>query len=229
MLIIRIILLLTLTLLSHNCLAGKEIITHPTPFYASELPFYDLEGNKKYLEEYENSTVLLVFWATWCGTCVNEMHSLDALARDFRKLPFKVIAVSQDFQGIEAVSDFYQKHEVRYLEPFHDYRNTLFKDMKVASLPCSFLINSNNKVTTIFKGEVKWHDDKIRDLILAEIPGTPEVPRNTYKEPSLGPEAAKKLEDHQSNDNMVESNHKNSTNTTKRTDDKSTEESKHNN
>lgn len=171
---------------SHICFASKEIINHPAPFYATELPFYDAEGNKRYLEEFENSTVLLVFWASWCGTCVNEMYSLDALARDFRKLPFKILAISQDFQGIDAVNNFYKKYDIRHLEPFHDYRNSMFKDMKIAGLPCAFLIKPNNKIVTTFKGEIKWHDDRIRDLILAEISGMPEMPRNTYKEPSLG-------------------------------------------
>ena len=42
---------------------------------------------------------LLVFWATWCGSCISELPSLENLAKDFRKLPFKIIALSQDYQG----------------------------------------------------------------------------------------------------------------------------------
>lgn len=225
----RLCLLYIVLLSSHNSFAGKEIIHHVNPYYATEAAFYDERGDKRYLEEFENNTVLLVFWATWCGTCVNEMYSLDVLAKDFRKLPFKVIALSQDFQGIEAVSEFYKNHEIRHLDAFHDYRNNVFREMKVAGLPCAFLIKPDNKVVATFKGEIKWHDDKVRDIILAAIPGTPEIPRNTYKELSLGSEISKKLEDQQVTANINEEKSSNNEKSTKNNDEKSVKERKHDN
>lgn len=198
----RILLFTIITLLSQNSFAGKAIIARPEPFYASETPFYDAEGRKRYLEEFENDTVLLVFWATWCGTCVNEMDSLDTLAKDFRRLPFKIIAVSQDYQGIDVVNDFYKSYEIRHLEAYHDYRNQLFQDMNVVGLPCAFIISPNNKVVLSLKGEVKWHDEKIRELILREIKGNPETPKNTYKIPSVSFNIMKKIEENEVNDNI---------------------------
>ena len=101
----------------------------------------------------------------------------------------------QDLQGIATIRDFYNNNEIRHLEVFHDYRNELFKDMDVVGLPSAFLINHNNKVVISFKGEIKWHDEKIRDMILREIPGTPEAPKNTYKEPAVSFNITKKIED----------------------------------
>lgn len=182
---IKLALSLLTILLCHNSLAGKEIISKPEPFYISQVPFFDATNNKRYFDEFEGQTLLLVFWATWCGTCIDEMHSLDTLAKDFRKLPFKVIALSQDYQGVKMVEQFYKSKEIRHLDVFHDYKNAVFQDMEVVGLPTAFLIDPNGKVKVILKGQIKWHEEAIRNIILDEIPGNPEIPKNTYKAPDL--------------------------------------------
>ncbi len=167
------------------CLASEPIIKTHEPFFTETVAFFDEEHNKRYLDEFEDQTVLLVFWASWCGDCSDSMISLDVLAKDFRKLPFKVIAVSEDHLGIEAIHKFYQDHELRHIEKFYDYKNTLFKSMGIVGIPTAFLIIPDNKVKIEFKGRVKWHDTKIRELILAEIQGNPLMPKNSYRKPEV--------------------------------------------
>ena len=63
----------------------------------------DGQGKFKPVEDFEEGKVYVVeFWATWCGPCVAEMPTLDALAaRQADKLT--VLTVSQDMQGKELV------------------------------------------------------------------------------------------------------------------------------
>ena len=98
--------LVLLVFLAHIVRAEKLIVTKHDEFLDTDTNFFDSEGNKVYLDQYEGSTILLVFWATWCGSCVGELPSLDNLQKDFRKLPFKIIAVSEDYQGIEVVKKY---------------------------------------------------------------------------------------------------------------------------
>lgn len=166
-------------------LASEPIIKMHEPFFTETIAFFDEEHNKRYLDEFEDETVLLVFWASWCGECSDSMVSLDVLAKDFRKLPFKIIAASEDHLGIEAIHKFYQDHELRHLEKFYDYKNALFKSMGIVGIPTAFLIIPDNKVKIEFKGRIKWHDPKIRELILSEIRGNPPMPKNSYKKPEV--------------------------------------------
>lgn len=173
----------TLCILLHvnfTCLAEK-ITTIDNLQTPDDIAFFNEKGAKCFLDQYEGKTILLVFWATWCSSCVKEMPDLDILQKDFRKLPFEIIAVSQDFQGISVLKDFFKVHELRHLKIYHDYQNELFKAFAVIGLPTSYLINAEGRIVKSFAGIINWHEAAIRDIILQHIPGNPETPKNSYK------------------------------------------------
>ncbi|MFV9929595.1 MAG: TlpA disulfide reductase family protein [Rickettsia endosymbiont of Haemaphysalis japonica] len=147
--------------------------------------FFDEEKNQYSLDQFEGKTILLVFWATWSAPCVKEMPDLDMLQKDFRKLPFSVIPISEDYQDIKVVKEYFKSYQIRYLLIYHDYRNELFKALGVVSLPTSILIDPNGKIVTSFVGNTNWYDEKVRDTILSTIPGNYPEPKNSYNEQSL--------------------------------------------
>ena len=118
-------------MLAQNSYAAKKTIIDQDLYTDTETNFFDSEMNKVFLDQYEGKTVLLVFWATWCGTCVNDLEVSDSLAKDFRRLPFKIIALSEDSKGIEVVTKYFAEKEIRHLEIFHDYKNQLFYEFLI--------------------------------------------------------------------------------------------------
>ncbi|MBN8511961.1 MAG: redoxin domain-containing protein [Rickettsiales bacterium] len=179
------ILVVLLALQSNFALAEKLVVTKHDEFIEAENNIIGSEGDKVYLDQFEGSAILLVFWATWCGSCVNELPALDNLQKDFRKLPFKIVAVSEDYQGLEVVKKYFSDNEIRFLEAYHDPQNKLFRELSIVGLPTAYLINPEGKIKYIFNGSVKWQDDEIRRVVLAEISGNPVLPKNTYKSASL--------------------------------------------
>ena len=177
--------------LAHIARSEKLIVTKHDDFLDTDVNFFDANGNKVYLDQYEGNTILLVFWATWCGSCVGELPSLDNLQKDFRKLPFKIIAVSEDYQGVEVVKKYFSENEIRHLEIFHDYQNNLFRSLSIVGLPTAYLINAEGKVKYIFNGVVKWHDNEVRQMIMAQIEGNQVLPKNTFKSASLNKQVVK--------------------------------------
>lgn len=174
-------------LIAFSAKADKTIITNidAESIFVPDTAFFNEKSEKVYLDQFEGKTVLLVFWATWCGSCADELPILDILQKDFKKLPFEIIAVSEDYNGLEVITKYFQDNEIRHLKIYHDYQNQLFKAMDVAGLPTAFLIDPDGKIKTIFKGVIKWQDDITRELILSKIPGNPELPRNSFKEKVL--------------------------------------------
>jgi len=164
-----------------------------------DIPFFGENGEKYFLDQFENKTILLIFWATWCATCVKEMPDIDMLQKDFRKLPFEVIALSQDFQGIEIIKEYFEKQEIRHLKIYHDYQNKLFKAFSVVGIPTSFLINQDGKIITVFTGNIKWYEDEVRNVILSNINGNIVEPKNSYKPQSLN-QVIKSPTDHKKED-----------------------------
>ncbi len=201
-----LLLMLALILLTPNHLpsfAGK--VSNLTTFDAPDnVAFFNEEGEKQFLDQYEDKTILLVFWATWCSACTKEIPELDILQKDFRKLPFEIIAVSQDFNGIKIVQEYFKAQGVRHLKIYHDYKNELFKAMSVVGIPSSFLINTNGKVIMSFTGTINWHDDEIRRQILSHIPGNHPEPKNSYRKPSLNQKLAPASNEQEKSDSPAE-------------------------
>lgn len=167
------------------CQAGKYNITKTDEHLILDGYFFDQNEQKQYLDKQEGTAILLVFWASWCGSCIANLPLLDNLQKDFRKLPFKIIAVSQDGRGADFISKYFQSNDIRHLEVFFDHNHKLFNEFSVVSMPTAFLINSEGKLKITFKGQIKWYNDEIRSMILHDIGWLGEKPKNTYKAPPL--------------------------------------------
>lgn len=172
-------------IISTHCFGENATILRPESSFAPDNHFFNDAGEKVFLDQFEGKTILLCFWASWCESCVDEIPSLDILQKDFRKLPFEIVAVSEDYNGIEVAKNHFTKYGIRHLKLYHDYKNELFKEMSVVGLPTAFLIDREGKIKIIFKGIIKWHDDKIREMLLAEIDGNYILPKNSYISTSL--------------------------------------------
>jgi thiol-disulfide isomerase/thioredoxin len=172
-------------LISTNVFALEQIKSGVKILDGSSAPdsiiFFDDEGNKYSLDKFEGKTILLVFWATWCSACTHEMVNLDVLQKDFRKLPFVVVPVSQDYQGIEVIKKYYKNNDIRYLPIYHDFKNQLFKAFAIVGIPTAILIDQDGKMLISFVGNINWYDEAIRSLLVSKIPGNHLEPKNSYQ------------------------------------------------
>jgi hypothetical protein len=57
--------------------------------------------------------------------------------------------------------------------------------MKVVGLPTAYLIDAKGKLKLGFKGGVNWQDEDVRKIILNNMEGNFELPKNTFKSSSL--------------------------------------------
>lgn len=61
------------------------------------IPVYDFDGFAPFLDQQNDTTYVINFWATWCKPCVEELPAFEALNKNFKKEKVKVILVSLDF------------------------------------------------------------------------------------------------------------------------------------
>lgn len=112
----------------------------------------------KKLSEFTGRPIIVHFWATWCGPCVEEMPDFDKYAGE-HKDEFHFIVVATDQTQGKAVREFYKKHNIKNLELYIEKEGKLARALKVAGLPTSVFVNSKGKELGRIIGTVEWMGD----------------------------------------------------------------------
>jgi thiol-disulfide isomerase/thioredoxin len=123
--------------------------------------FLDPAGKSVSLADFRGKPVLVNLWATWCGPCVKEMPTLDALARSGA---IRVVAVSQDMGGAAKVTPFFKDHGFSTLKPYLDPKLALGTALG-ANLPTTILYDANGREVWRETGGYDWSGDAAKALI----------------------------------------------------------------
>jgi thiol-disulfide isomerase/thioredoxin len=119
------------------------------------MPFAAPGGAAATLGAFRGHPLLVNLWATWCGPCVKELPTLDALAaRDAGKLA--VIAISEDMGGDKQVQPFLKSHGIETLIGYTDVKNELMTAVAAADLPTTILYDSKGHEVWRASGGMDW-------------------------------------------------------------------------
>jgi len=131
---------------------------------APDIAFEDPHGRPARLSDFRGRPLLVNFWATWCGPCVVEMPSLDALAaREGERI--RVLALSQDTNGRQKVTDFFAEHEFTRLEPYLDPDMDIMMALGVETLPTTILYDSEGVEVWRMTGMSEWDGERAARLL----------------------------------------------------------------
>jgi thiol-disulfide isomerase/thioredoxin len=148
--------------LAHGEVAALTMAT--APLKLPDLAFDDADGKPKKLSDWRGKTVLVNLWATWCGPCVVEMPSLDALAaRSGQAL--EIVAISQDLDGRQRVGAFFAEHRFQRLEPYLDPRMQLMPALGLDTLPTTILYDGQGREVWRMTGMAEWGDRRTTRLL----------------------------------------------------------------
>ncbi len=89
---------------------STESILIGKPLPALTLP--DLEGRAHVLSDYRGRRLLLNFWASWCGPCLDEMPALNQAQQKFGEHGVIVLGIAMDEP--DRVRAFLAAHPVSY-------------------------------------------------------------------------------------------------------------------
>lgn len=109
------------------------------------------------ISKYRGKAVLINFWATWCGPCVQEIPSLVSLQKEFGPQGLQIIGVSMDQDGDGPVQKVIGKKGINYPVIMGDEK--ISRDFGgIYGIPASFLVDQSGNVRKRFDG-LTSHDD----------------------------------------------------------------------
>ena len=120
----------------------------------------DASGKTATLSKFRGKVVLLDFWATECGGCVQEIPSFIEIAAKKTK-DLEVVGVSMDIfwenlksaeEGWQHVRPFVKTHGVKY--PILMGDDKTFKAYKLEALPVTLLLDKQERIAAKYVGIV---------------------------------------------------------------------------
>lgn len=112
---------------------------------APEFSLATVDGRTVTLAELKGKTVVVDFWATWCGPCVAEIPGYVELQKKYADAGLVIVGVSLDRKGPKVVTEFMAKHGMTYAVGIDD--GALAEAFGgVDAIPTTFLIDREGRI-----------------------------------------------------------------------------------
>lgn len=127
--------------------------------------FTDLDGNEVSIDEYEGKLVLIDFWETWCGPCLQVFPAMQDL-REEHPDKFEVLAVTVGLnEGPEEARQFVQRNDYDF-EFLYD-ENKVFQSLGGQGIPFKVFVDPDGNLVSIEMGSYGREADyeKAKELL----------------------------------------------------------------
>ncbi len=126
---------------------------------APDIVFKDLSGKTASLSQFRGKTVLVNFWASWCGPCMEEMPELKQLEAKYAARNFMIVLIN-----VEEKADRIASLTSSGALPSHVFVEPTPESLApydINSIPVSVLIGPTGEIKKGYEGPRNWLDANI--------------------------------------------------------------------
>ncbi len=107
----------------------------------------DVAGQPLSISQYKGKVVLVDFWATWCGPCVEELPNVIAAYQKYHDKGFEIVGISLD-KSKESLQKFTQEKGMTWAQYFDGkgWESKLGQMYGITSIPATFLLDAEGRI-----------------------------------------------------------------------------------
>ena len=122
---------------------GGDLVGDPAPALTVESVSQWHNPSRFCWDNLEDRTVVLEFWATWCGGCIQAVSHLNEISESYEEKGVLIVFVTDEES--EFVKRFVRKLPMRGVVAI-DSDRSLFKALRVGPIPRTVVINRDRKI-----------------------------------------------------------------------------------
>ncbi len=150
----------------------------PRPAPGFELA--DLDGKNWVLAEHRGAVLLVNFWASWCPPCVEEIPSMNRLAKNYPPERFQIISIN--FRETAADIRAFQRRILVEFPVLLDLDAQVAALWRVFAFPSSFLIDADGRIRYSVNSAIAWDDPEVVKVIDALVGEAERMPQAQVRE-----------------------------------------------
>lgn len=144
---------------------GKESLLVGKPAPEISLDFVD--GSKFRLSEHKGKVVVLDFWASWCGPCLQAMPQIDRVAHEFSDQGVELFAVNLE-ETADKVTAALERLKLS-TSVVLDRNGRVAERYGATSIPQTVIIDREGNVSRVFVGGGARFDEKLRGALTSVL------------------------------------------------------------
>jgi peroxiredoxin len=159
----RLILLLLISLaVTAGCAKEKKEVVAQPAVLGNPAPDFSLSGpaGETRLSTLKGKLILVHFWATWCPPCREELPSLAKLNGQMAGKPFRLLAISIDTEGNEAVQKLFGRLGIT-LPVLLDKESQVARQYGTTGVPETFIISPSGIILKHIVGGMEWNSPDV--------------------------------------------------------------------
>ncbi len=123
----------------------------------------NLDGKNIKLSELSGDVVLINFWASWCGPCLQEMPLLNAIHKKYEPLGFTVLGVNVEENSANAKA-FLAERGVDF-PILLDSKNQVSKLYDVVAMPTTVVVDRDGNMRFLHQGYKAGDENEYRKMV----------------------------------------------------------------
>ena len=104
-----------------------------------------LDGIEEDFSTFRNQTVLIDFWATWCGPCIKSLPDLRELSEELPTDRFEILSISVD-EEVDTVAEFQSEESMPWANWHVGPRHDILRTWAVRGYPTYVLVDASGNI-----------------------------------------------------------------------------------